>query len=107
MNINPTTLRNVYKTGSVVSRRSIVAGNESDSFRLALANAEKTDRVQISSQAAQQKYVSQIAKDVTASVNQESAPDKIERIRGLVQSNAYFVSSTDLADAILDRASWE
>lgn len=108
MNINPATLRNVYKTGSVAPRKSVKAGNEVDSFRTALAaSSENTDRIQISSQATQQKYVSDLAKGVMKGVEEESAPDKLDEIRGLIQSNSYFVSSGDLADAILNRVSWE
>lgn len=102
MNVNPTTLHNLYKANMAKPRRT-GEYQEAKFSGITAAGTENTDRISISSQGSYQKDVRQMTKSTMQEVVRYSSPERLEEIRGRIASNTYFVSTGDVADAIMGR----
>lgn len=64
--------------------------------------AARADTVMLSDQAAARAEAGRIAAGFAADVENVASPERIQELTAAVQSGTYYVSSEDLADAILD-----
>lgn len=103
MNINPATMRNVYQANMVQNGRQ-GGGKEQELMKYAsAASPENTDKISISSQANYQRDVNKVVHSVMKDMEQTSNADRVQQIKEQIQNNSYFVSSGQVADAILSR----
>ncbi len=97
MKINPLAYQ-VGKPGATRPGKSV-----SDSASKASQSSKNTDQISISSQGAQKAEVEQLSRAVTAGIEQPTSPEKLDAIKAAVSENNYHVSTSELADVILQR----
>lgn len=97
MNINPITMRNIYKANAAAgASEARVEAQTSVS-----AGSEKMDTVSISAAATAQRDVARVTKGIMGDIEKLNDPARVEEIKTRVQNHTYFVSTDELADTIL------
>ncbi len=97
MKINPLAYQ-VGKPGSVRPSKAL-----SESAGKSSEKTKNTDQISISSQGAQMAEVEQLSKAVISEIEQPTSQEKLDSIKAAVKENSYHVSTSELADVILQR----
>lgn len=99
MNINPAAMRNIYKANSI-SENS--AGLKGEAAAAGVSGLEKQDTVSISSEALNQQEIRKMVGGIMGDIKKLDSQSRLEKIRSAIENHTYFVSTGDLADAILN-----
>ncbi|MEM1485294.1 flagellar biosynthesis anti-sigma factor FlgM [Oscillospiraceae bacterium PP1C4] len=102
MNINPAAVHHIYKANSVPENGAGLKNDVSaNSANTNVSGSEKHDTISISSEGFTQRDVSRIVKNVVNDMERMDSSSRAEEIKSAIENHTYFVSSSDLADAIL------
>ena len=97
MKINPAAAYHVYSKAA----KSPYALRQMEPHVEETARNEHTDQIQISHAGTRKAEIDQLTKAVAAEIYEPTSPENLESLRSAIQNNAYHVSTSDLAEAMM------
>ena len=102
MNINSLSAFNIYKSNSL-GASSVGSVQSKTEVQKDMGVGEKTDKIEISSEASSFRDISKIVKSVMKEIEEFDNPSRIEEIKNSIENSTYKISAQQVAEEILYR----